>query len=66
MNHFYNLYNEDTTPELKVMLEEDNHPKSFYRIKDWDLLSSLSIKKQKFKSVHILILDQELLYENSK
>ena len=48
------------------MLEEDNHPKSFYRIKDWDLLSSLSIKKQKFKSVHILILDQELLYENSK
>ena len=48
------------------MLEEDNHPKSFYRIKDWDLSSSLSIKKQKFKSVHILILDQELLYENSK
>ena len=60
INSFY----KKKTLDFARRLEEDNYPKSFDGLKDWNLIWALTIKRPELSSNYIHLLDQEPFDEN--
>ena len=59
-----NSFDEKMTLELANRLEEDDYKTPFDGLKDWHLLTALSINRPELTSDYIHLLDQEPFDEN--